>query len=100
VANLTAQMTLDLSAVQAQFQSIKTLAAQLPAKIQAVQGTVTGITVTGAPGAPGTMTFTVDNSNTDATVADLLTAVTALRDAVIVLQNDLDAMVPTVTSVS
>ena len=100
MANLTAQLTLDTAPVQAQFTAVKNAAAALPALVQAVQATVGTITVAGTPAASGTFTFVVDNSQTDAATANLLTQATTLRDAVIQLQTQLDAMVPQVTSIA
>lgn len=99
MANLTAQLTLDLSAAQATFTAVKNASSGLPAKIQAVQATIPSITVTGTP-AGSSVAFVVDNAQTDAATVDLLTQVTTLRDAVIQLQADLDSMAPVVTNVA
>jgi hypothetical protein len=102
MANLTAQLTLDMSGAQTQFTAVKNAVSALPPLVQAVQATIPSITLTGTAGAPasGTVTFVVDNAQTDAAVANLLTQATTLRDAVVALQGQLDAMAPVVTSVT
>ena len=97
---LTATLNLDITAIQTKWTTAKQTAAGLSAKIQAVQAKFPEITVAGAPGSPGVLTFTVDDSTTQAALADLLAAVTALRDGILTIQGDLDALTPTVTAVS
>ena len=99
MATLTATLNLDTAAVQTQWTATKNLAKALPDKIQAVQATLAGITVSGTPGAAGTFTFTVSDAQTVAALADLLSAELALHDAIVQTQAQLNALVPTVTQV-
>jgi hypothetical protein len=94
---LTATLTLDLSTCQTRWQAAKQATAALPAKIQAVQATLGGITVQGAPGPAGTMTFTATVTDTATAAADLHAAVQALLAAVEQFQADL-ASLPVVVS--
>jgi hypothetical protein len=99
VANLTAQLTLDLSAVQTQWVAAKNVAKVVPDKIQAVQATIGGITVAGAP-AGSTVAFTVSHASTDAALADLRTTVQSLLDGIDQTQLLLNAAAPVVTNVT
>ena len=100
MANLTAQLTLDLSAAQTQWTAAKNAAKALPDKVQAVQATLAGITVSGTPGAGGTFTFVISDAQTVSTLSDLVIAAQALLDAVNQTQVALAATVPTVTQVT
>ena len=99
MATLTATLNLDLSAAQTQWTATKNLAKAIPDKIQAVQVTLSSITVSGTPGAAGTFTFAVSDAQTVAALSDLLTAELALHDAIVQTQAQLNALVPTVTAV-
>ena len=99
MANLTAQLTLDLSAVQTQWTATKNVAKTVPDKIQAVQATIAGITVAGAP-AGSTVAFTVSHATTDLTLADLRTTVQTLLDDIDLTQSLLNAATPVVTNVT
>jgi hypothetical protein len=96
---LTATLSLDLTAAQTQWTAAKNAAKALPDKVQAVQATLSSITVSGTPGAAGTFTFTVSDAQTVAALADLLTAEQTLHDAIVQTQAQLAALVPTVTGV-
>ena len=99
MANLTAQLTLDLSTVQTQWAATKNVAKDVPIKIQAVQATISGISVAGAP-AGSTVAFTVTHASTDAALADLRTTVQTLLDDIDQTQSLLNAAAPIVTNVT
>src|SRR5215813_9457353 len=97
---LTATLSLDMTTAQTQWTTTKQAISQLPALAQAVQATLGQISVTGAPGAPGTMTYTVSDAQTTVAVGNLLAAAQSVVDDIKQFQADLDALVPTVTNVA
>jgi hypothetical protein len=97
---LTATLTLDLSGAQSGWQAVKADVAALPAKVQAVQATIGGITVTGQAGPSGTVSFDPDTAQTDTALADLHVAAQALVDHIKALQGTLASLPVTVTNVA
>ena len=86
MVNISAQLTLDLSGLNALWTSAKGALTEVPALVTAVQQARDTITVAGAVGGtPGTVTFTTNASTVQAKVTDL-------RDKLAQAQGHLDAI--------
>jgi hypothetical protein len=97
---LTATLSLDTTAANAQWTTTKNLAKTIPDKINAAQATFSQIAVTGAPGPSGTVTFTVNHAQTDSALADLRSTVQQVLDDIDATQSAVNALAPTVTNVA